>query len=311
MAKSDCVLSKVEILPLQSMTLTREQFLLGERNAAPEWIAGELRLPMIRDKAPAVLLVHGSFGVRANVDAWANRFVGMGIAPFVIDCFNGRGLTGTGTELWKFSTVAMIVDVFESLCLLGRHPRIDPRRIAVMGVSRGASAALYASMRRFQRLHGPIGLAFAAHVALYPFCNMEYLEEDDVSDVPIRVFHGAADDWTPVETVRHYIGKLQRVGKDAELVEFADAYHSYDVVGDVKVPLPLQNAGKCRYLEQPRGAVINRETGEPDGPHDACMSVGATIGYHRAAHDATVTAVSDLFARIFELGRAPERRSEA
>ena len=167
-------------------------------------------------------------------------------------------------------------------------------------------------MRRFHRLHGPAEFGFAAYVALYPFCNMEYLDEEDVSDKPIRVFHGVADDWTPIETVRRYVNKLQRAGKDAELVEFEGAYHSYDGVGDAKIYVPsVQNPGKCLYLEQPRGMVINRETSLPDGPEDRCVTLGGTLGYHRAAHEATTAAVTELFSRIFELGRTPERLSRA
>lgn len=55
-----------------------------------------------------------------------------------------------------------------ALAVLGRHPRIDPERIAVMGFSKGGFAALYSSLRRFARMHGPAGLTFAAHVAFYP-----------------------------------------------------------------------------------------------------------------------------------------------
>ena len=48
-----------------------------------------------------------------------------------------------------------------ALAVLGRHPRIDPERIAVIGFSKEGFAALYSSLRRFARMHGPAGLTFA------------------------------------------------------------------------------------------------------------------------------------------------------
>lgn len=311
MARTDHALAKIEIIPFDSLTLSREQFLRGERDGAPARLAGELRLPQVREKPPTVLLIHGSAGIRSNILSWADYFVRLGMAAFVVDCFNGRGITGVSSELWKFATVSMIVDVYESLRMLARHPRLDPGRIAVMGWSRGGSAAVYAGMRRFLRMHAPSDVGFAAHIGLYPFCNMQYLEEEDVADAPIRIFHGAADDMTPLDTVQRYIGRLQQARKDAELIAFDGAYHNYDIEGEEKIHLPaLQNPGKCFTEERAPGVVINRDSGLPDSPDDPCVGRGTTFGYHRAAHEATKAAVTELFSQVFKLS-APARRTTA
>jgi hypothetical protein len=76
----------------------------------------------------------------------------------------------------------MIADVYRALEFLARHPRVDPTRIAVMGFSKGGFAALYASLKRFQR--------------------------------------GAADDWLPMEACCYYVARLRRAGKDATLTEY-------------------------------------------------------------------------------------------
>ncbi|MGI9166836.1 MAG: acetylxylan esterase [Pyrinomonadaceae bacterium] len=84
--------------------------------------------------------------------------------------------------------MAIIVDSYRALSLLATHPRIDPKRIALMGFSRGGGVALYASLRRFQRLHGPAGLEFAAYIPFYANCGITYLDDEDVTDSHLQLF---------------------------------------------------------------------------------------------------------------------------
>jgi dienelactone hydrolase len=80
-----------------------------------------------------------------------------------LDSFSGRGLKPPFESGAVPSPLTIIIDSHRALSLLATHPRIDPKRIALMGFSRGGVATLYASLRRFQRLHGPSGLEFAAY----------------------------------------------------------------------------------------------------------------------------------------------------
>ena len=67
-----------------------------------------------------------------------------------------------------------------------------------MGFSRGGQAVLYASLKRFQRMHGPEGLEFAAYIPFYPACFTTYVDDENVSTKPIRIHHGTADNYVPV-----------------------------------------------------------------------------------------------------------------
>ena len=111
----------------------------------------------------------------------------------------------------------------------------EPRRCANRsvtnsryGFSRGGSAALYTSMRHFQDLYGSTGTRIAAHLAFYPACNIEFVEELDIADAPIREFHGAADNWTLAAPCRDYIARRKSAGKDAALTEYPGASHAVD-----------------------------------------------------------------------------------
>jgi dienelactone hydrolase len=160
-------------------------------------------------------------GIRANAFRWADELLGLGVAVFIVDSFGGRGIPETAADQSQLNTVAMTVDAYRALAVLGRHPGIDAERIAVMGFSKGGFVALYSSLRRFQRFHGPPGLVFAAHIALYPICQRRFIDGEDVSGRPIRVFHGEEDDWVPIGPCREYaVERLRRAGKDATLVAY-------------------------------------------------------------------------------------------
>jgi dienelactone hydrolase len=180
----------------------------------------------------------------------------------------------------------MTVDAYRALAVLGRHPRIDTDRIAVMGFSKGGFVALYSSLRRFQRMHAPAGLTFAAHVAFYPICQRRFIDEEDVSDRPIRVFHGEADDWTPIEACRKYVERLRRAGKDAALVAYPGAHHGFDShLAPPSLRLPnVQRGPNCEIEERPGGEMVEVRTGQPFTLSHPCVERGATIGYHPDAH---------------------------
>ena len=50
-----------------------------------------------------------------------------------------------------------------------------------------------------------------------------FIGDDDVADSPIRIFHGAADDYVPVAPCRAYVERLRQHGKDAALL-FTSGY---------------------------------------------------------------------------------------
>ena len=93
------IAARVEIRAFQSLTLSDSQILKGDASGQPVTLAGALRFPRTATgaKIPAVILVHGSGGVSAGVDAWQFALNRLGIATFVIDAFSGRGLTKTSS----------------------------------------------------------------------------------------------------------------------------------------------------------------------------------------------------------------------
>jgi dienelactone hydrolase len=307
---SSCVQSeaqnvaKTEVWPIQTVTLKDAQILTGDKNGAPTTVAGELRIPKLgQERLPALILIHGSAGALINVDAWAREINSLGIAAFILDTFSGRSIADTRNDQSQLDSLAIMIDAYRALALLAQHPRIDPNRIGVMGFSKGAVAAVYSSNERFKKLYDPAKAGFAAHIGLYTPCDVQYRDDDKVTAAPIRLFHGAADDWVSITHCRLYVERLKRGGADVVLTEYPDTFHAYDVSANVppsQVPR-AQTIRNCSLQEGDNGQILNARTGAVYTLNDPCIEYGTHVGFNQAAYQATVKAVREFLTATFKL----------
>jgi dienelactone hydrolase len=295
---------RLEIHAIPSITVSNQQFLTGDRYGNPVIIGGELRLPRgTTEKFPIVILIHGSGGVSAATDRWAQELNSFGVAAFILDSFTGRGIINTNTDQSQLDSTPMMHDAFAALGKLATHPRIDPARIAVMGFSKGAVAAIYSSNERFRASYGPSNAEFAAHIGLYTPCNVTYKQDNKVGNKPIRFFHGIVDDYVSIEPCRSYVKRLKEAGADVTLTEYSDAHHAYDnftLASSVALP-NAQTTRNCLIVESGNGILLNGRTNQPYTLNDACVERGPHIGYNEAAHKATVEAVKQFLTSRFKL----------
>jgi acetyl esterase/lipase len=131
------VAARTEIHAIPSLTISDQQFLTGDGNGKQVTVAGEFRIAQGAGKLPVVVLMHGSSGVGATMDPWVRHLNAMGISTFVIDGFSGRRLTAVGPNQALLGRLNFILDIYRSLEILAKHPRVDPDRIVLMGFSRG------------------------------------------------------------------------------------------------------------------------------------------------------------------------------
>ena len=299
-------IARLELHVIQTQSPTDQEFLTGKKDAKPVTITGELRIPRPgTDRLPAVILLHGSAGASGLQDNWAREFNALGIATLIVDSFTGRGIVSTGSDQDQLSRLAGVLDAYRALELLAKHPRIDSGRVMVMGFSRGGGAAHWSALKRFRAMHGPAdGLTFAGHIALYPTCNRIFVDGLDVVDKPIRIFHGAADDYITAAGCRSYVDRLRKAGKDISLTEYPDAHHIFDNPA-LKNPLKLpqaQTTRRCPPLEEsPDGRIINSKTKQPfTYAGDPCVERGVTIAYHAQAHAEAVKAIKEFVSAALQ-----------
>ena len=300
------VAARTEIYAIPSLTISDQQFLTGDSNGKQVNVAGELRIAQGTGKLPVVVLMHGSSGVGSTMEAWVHQFNTMGISTFVIDGFSGRGLTAVGPNQALLGRLNFIVDIYRSLEILAKHPRVDPERIVLMGFSRGGQAALYASLERFHKLWNKSGVQFAGYIPFYPDCSTSYASDTEVASRPIRIFHGTPDDYNPVASCKAYLARLTATKRDVTITEYPDSPHGFDSgllgLNTTVVSTNAQTARNCRLSEGEGGVLMNGDTKAPFSYKDACIELNPHVGGNPATAMEARKAVSDFLQALFKLG---------
>jgi len=302
-AEKDYVPARIELHAFQSIWISDQQFLTGDDQGKVVTLAGALRIPPVSGKLPVVVLVHGSGGISGNIPMWEQDLGALGIATFTIDSMTGRGLQGVGTSQATLGRANMILDIYRALEVLAKNARIDPQRVAIMGFSRGGQATLYSSLTRFQKMWNKSGITPAAYIPFYPDCSTTYKDDTDVTNGPIRIFHGAPDSYNPVASCKAYMGRLKEAGRDIDITEFPNAPHGYDnPLGAVPAAIAKDNQSvrNCKLREGDGGILINAATEQRFAYSDACVALDPMVGGDPDAREASRKTVGAFLKTIFK-----------
>jgi dienelactone hydrolase len=259
---------------------------------ASSQISGELTFPEGRGPFPAVILAHGCNGNRNIERAWGPVLRNWGYATFVIDSFQPRGLTEVCTQGGVLVPLQRVPDAYGALRVLAVHPRIDPRRIALMGFSHGGSLTMLASTAWAKETFAPAGQpSFRAFFPFYPNCNAVFPERNRVS-APVRIHMGEADDWTPAKPCAELAASLKASGQDVSIDLYPGAHHAFDQARGQNF-LPNVNNGAGCFPQSASILGLFRA-----GLASGCQKKGATVAANPAATD---RARRNLHAQLDEL----------
>ncbi len=255
-------------------------------------LSGELLFPEGKGPFPAVILAHGCAGNRFVEPAWGPFLRQAGYATFNIDSLRGRNLNEVCTNPGALSPLQRVPDAYGALRLLAAHPKVDAKRVALMGFSHGGIVTMLASTAWAKEHFAGAGLpAFRAFFPFYPYCNTIFPERERVS-APVRIHTGAADDWTPAKPCADLAASLKAAGQDVSIHVYADAYHSFDQARDTLYLPNVANGADC-FARMPSilGPVVLASIAN-------CVKRGANIG---GSPSATEQARRNLKAQLDEL----------
>ena len=159
--------------------------------------------------------------IRVWVPLWVERLVEKGYVALLVDSFNPRGHKEVCTQMVRpiLEDRERPLDAYGGLqCLL--LPCVANDRVFLMGFTHGATGSLYALNDSGSRLRAAkrTGIRFAAALAFNPGCtaaNRNGLK----AAVPLAIFIGAADDWTPAAPCESLISSAKSAGREAEIFQ--------------------------------------------------------------------------------------------
>ncbi len=293
--------------------ISMNQFLAGNAGKKSTVISGTLDLPNnVETPVPAVVILHGAGGIHSNEKKWASRLRKIGIATFLLNS-NKRPECRNFTCYDSNQGMVNMVDAYRALTLLASHPLIDQKRIAVLGFSVGGKASLYSSVNRFQQLWNTSGIEFAAYLSFYPACNIRFEKDMDISDNPIRIFHGALDEWASPLACQEYVDLLIASGKDIGIIIYENAHHAFDASREQGMPSVVSGHfhRKCRFTQNSKwGEVV--QNGYPENwsrkgdgwfliHNPSCFTRKARIKSNPVAAKQAIQAVTEFLAKTFSI----------
>ena len=180
---------------------------------------------------PAVVLMHGCAGVRRKDTQWAETFRRQGYVALVVDSLSGRGITTweerrnicLGLDLWGSTRAG---DLLASLAYVRALPFVDAGRIAVVGWSHGAWAALdFLASASPDMVEGLRGV-----VAFYPYCGLASRARwrGFGVDVPVLMLLAEADAIVSTGSCRRLAEEQAERGRPVVLKVYPEAGHVFD-----------------------------------------------------------------------------------
>jgi len=252
-----------------------------EWNGKTIMLGARLQIPAgAHDKMPAVIMMHGTGGIRYSGVYYAAALNGAGMVTLEVDQWGGRGLPG-GASSRPAHLGDNLGDIAGAYHLLSARPDIDPSRIALFGESMGGiQTLLMMTQHNSDAVLGP-GVHMKAAVALYPICwlynHVPGADFGNLVDAPIRIMVGSADDYDGGgDACRTMIGELSPPdAAHVSLRVFPGATHIFD---SFTAPYQFDDPGANRR----QGGVIHVR---PD-PEARQQARDEMVSFFRAALEA-------------------------
>jgi dienelactone hydrolase len=168
---------------------------------------------------PAVIVLHGCSGFGTGDVAVADVLKSFGYAAIALGSLGEANLCTRDVSDGK---LAEAFDAYAALDWLAQQSYVEPDRVALLGFSMGAAAALDAVEPGL--IEDKKARHFRAAIAYYPWCK----DRGGLTTVPTLIFVGDKDDWTHASWCQEMMARLEGKGSPVALVVYPDATHAFN-----------------------------------------------------------------------------------
>jgi carboxymethylenebutenolidase len=171
-------------------------------------------------RGPAVVVIQEWWGLVPHIEDLVERFAREGFAAIAPDLYHGKTTTSpdeAGKMLMELDVARAQREIDGAADYVMSRPECTSRTFGVVGFCMGGALAQHVAT------HSP---KCGAAVSFYGgFKKVETPWED--LRVPILLIYGENDQGVPAEQGRELGRKLQKLGKNAEVVIYPDADHAF------------------------------------------------------------------------------------
>ena len=287
---------------------TIDSFDLNYENKPELTIYGNLKFPEKKqNKYNAVILSHGSGGIRKYHNNYIEILNESGYIVFQIDHYLGRNMKYDG-NFSKISGITLMNDVYKALALLKTHPQIE--KIGYIGWSQGGVGPI---MSHFQHINNYVNnseYTFDASVAIYPYCGFTF-PENSITTTPLLMITGGKDDLTPEKACINLFNKFKNGTGEINHMSFEGARHGYDnpflLLGYTFDRLPSLHIinNDCTLTISESRNIITLNNRIISGPKDSaevlsqCSTKGVHVKYNEKAARQTKLEIIKFFNSKF------------
>lgn len=238
-----------------------------------EKIVADLFRPNRSGRLPAAVIINSSGGVLPFVEMnYANVLASNGAVALVVDSFMPRGVRRTSDDQSRMAYSQSVADAAAAFQWLASQPFVDPARIFVMGMSKGAVVALDTAGEASRRLWGAADTRFAAHVAIAPGCEFQN-QDPRTTGAPIFFMLAELDNYTLVRPCLDYVDRIRGSGNSkVRLAIYPGVYHAFEWTGGINEE-NNDTYIRCNYLRNERGWITDRATGRAVTPGTEAQAV--------------------------------------
>ena len=270
-------------------------------------IHGNLVFPKAKkDKYNAIILSHGSGGLRKYHNSYIDLLTNNGYVVFQIDHYRSRNIKYDKT-FSKVSGITFMNDSFKALELIKTHPKID--KVAYIGWSQGGVGPILSHFRKATDLINSSMNLFDASVAIYPYCGFTFNKLAKTNN-PLLMLTGRDDDLTPEQACINIYKKFSTNENKIKHISLEGARHGYDnpflffgftfdklpslhIIND-ECTLTISNIGEMKTISN------NKVSGPKESAEllDKCSTKGVSVKYSPYATEKTYVEIIEFLKRI-------------